>query len=182
MDTNGEEILLHEATNQTSELENNIGTVTEESLSSSYSSSEDSDDDITNPQEILNKAGCTIQLSNLQLTQDGSVPLELLMECVQCLCANSLWPALILCKAISVLKPDHELAGNLLKVIAEMIEKNMQGSNDDSESSESDSSESSSCSESDGSSSDTEDDIPNSKEQKKVGKHTCLACTNQLTN
>ena len=191
MDTNGQEIILQEKDKQSTitdqTIENKIEKIEDEkeseSSSDSSSSEEDSDESVASePQTILDKAGCTTQLSNLHLNPDGTVPLELMVECVHCLLSDKLWPALILCKAISVLEPGHEIAVNLQQVIIERIEQKTQESNDDSESSESDSSDSTSNSDSDSDSSDTQDDSATKditeKVQKKDAKHSCLACTN----
>ena len=179
MDTNGEEVLLQEVMQQ---MAMSHPTTKNESENTSDSSSDESDDCIpSDPQEMLDKAGCVTQLSNLHLNSDGTVPIEVLMECVQCLCANKLWPAMILCKAISLLQPGHELATDLLQVITVMLEQKSQESIDESESSESDSSECSSNSEGEGSSSDTESDAASDTavdEQKKHSNHSCPACTN----
>ena len=81
--------------------------------SDSYSSSSDFEDEFIDEDEyqsILDKAGCTTQLSNLELTPEGTVPVELVAECLQCLFLEKLWAGLIICKAIYDLHPSSLVA------------------------------------------------------------------------
>ena len=146
-----------------------------------------SDEEVSkDPQEVLDKAGCLTQLANLKLNDDGSVPLELLQECLQCLLMKKLWPALILCKAISTLDPKDELVNQLESVIHQklMIDSASDDDDDEAESdsetgSSEDSSEVETSSESSESESgtDEEDVATGGKDKEQVG-HSCPACTN----
>eukprot|EP00800_Vazella_pourtalesii_P006311 TRINITY_DN1794_c0_g1_i1.p1 TRINITY_DN1794_c0_g1~~TRINITY_DN1794_c0_g1_i1.p1 ORF type:complete len:222 (-),score=68.11 TRINITY_DN1794_c0_g1_i1:224-829(-) len=160
---------------------------TEQDHSDSYSSSSDYESDDEDPQSLLDKAGCITQLSNLELTPEGSVPLELLVECVQCLLFDKLWAALILCKAITTLQPSNVIAVQLQQLITMRIQQKLEQEFEGSECSESASGDESgsedSCESDSDSDSESESEGNNSAtesqdEAKKEDTHTCPACTN----
>ena len=160
----------------------------EQDQSDSSSSSSDYESDEEDPQALLNKAGCTTQLSNLELTPEGAVPLELLVECVQCLLFDKLWAALILCKAISTLQPSNVIAVQLQQIITTRIQQKLEQEFEGSESCESGSDSESGSDDSCDSDSDSDSDSANSEgkessaesqnEVKEEDKHSCPACTN----
>ncbi|KAI6648920.1 hypothetical protein LOD99_6993 [Oopsacas minuta] len=150
-------------------------------LNSTSSESEYEDDDVSDdPQVILDKAGCTTQLSNLQLSPEGDIPLELLTECVQCLLYDKYWPALILCKAMSLLKPGNQLSNHLLEAITAKIDIDSKQCDDDSETCESESESESESETSNSSIEDTESSDSTESETEMPPNeniHSCPACT-----
>ena len=143
----------------------------------SDSSSDDYDVDDLDVQTILDKAGCTTQFYTVKLTPEGTVPVQLVRECLQCLFSDKLWAASLLCVAISELHPLSLIAYICYVIITKRIKQQWQecygseSSECDSEIGSVDSSDSDSDSEGKESSDESQDEV------REEDEHSCPICT-----
>ena len=159
-----------------------LSALPEQDQSDSSSSSSDYESDEYDPQAILNKAGCTTQLSNLELTPEGIVSEEVQIECLQCMLYNKLLASLILCKAIFNLQPSNLVSYICQNMISTKLQQQQEQEFDSSDTTESGSdseigSDDSCDSDSDSDSEGKDSSDESQDEVKEEDTHSCPACT-----